>query len=123
MGSPNIGIVYDYIIVLCKRLNRILYHIPGAFFALLLQKGSLQAYKLGVRLRERYRSLLPKNGHYSTNEMFVMSSATERCLMTAQSFLAGFLPPNDDDDDQRYALPIKWQPVAINSVPRESDRV
>lgn len=86
-----------------------------------LQKGALQAYKLGVRLRERYRSLLPKNGFYSTNEMYVMSSATERCLMTAQSFLAGFLPPNDDD--QRHLLPIKWQPVAINSVPRENDRV
>lgn len=52
-----------------------------------------------------------------------MSSATERCLMTAQSFLAGFLPPNDDVDDQRTSLPIKWQPVAVNSVPRESDRV
>lgn len=94
--------------------------ISHAFF---LQRGSLQAYQLGERLRKRYRSLLPKNGYYSTNEMYVMSSATERCLMTAQSFLAGFLPPGDDDDDQRHALPIKWQPVAVNSVPRESDRV
>lgn len=76
---------------------------------------------MGVRLRERYQPLLPKNGFYSTNEMYVMSSATERCLMTAQSFLAGFLPPNDDD--QRHFLPINWQPVAVNSVPRESDRV
>lgn len=53
--------------------------------------------------------------------MYVMSSATERCLMTAQSFLAGFLPPNHDD--QRHLLPINWQPVAINSVPRDRDRV
>ena len=85
------------------------------------QNGALQAYKLGAKLRKRYQSLLPKNGFYSTNEMYVMSSATERCLMTAQSFLAGFLPPNDDD--QRHLLPIKWQPVAVNSVPRDSDRV
>lgn len=93
----------------------------------MFQNGASQAYKLGVKLRERYRSLLPKNGFYSTNEMYVMSSATERCLMTAQSFLAGFLPPNvddgDDDDVHRHLLPIKWQPVAVNSVPRESDRV
>lgn len=81
----------------------------------------MQAYNLGVRLRERYRTLLPKNGFYSTKDMYVMSSATERCLMTAQSFLAGFLPPNDDD--KHSLLPIKWQPVAINSVPREYDRV
>lgn len=81
----------------------------------------MQAYKLGVRLRERYRTLLPKNGFYSTNDMYVVSSASERCLMTAQSFLAGFLPPNDADE--RHLLPIKWQPVAIHSVPRQNDRV
>lgn len=83
------------------------------------QKGALQGYNFGVKLRKRYKNLLPSNGFYTTNEMFVRSSAAERCLMTAQSFLAGLLPPNKD----HHNLPIQWQPVAINSEPRDRDKV
>lgn len=79
----------------------------------------MQLYNLGSRLRPRYIRLLPSDGFYTPNELYVMSSATERCLMSAQSFLAGFLPPTSD----RHQLPIKWQPVAVNSVPRDRDRV
>lgn len=85
----------------------------------IFQRGALQAYILGTKLRLRYKNLLPSNGFYSTNEMYVLSSAAERCLMTAQSFLAGFLPPTSD----LYKLPIQWQPVAVNSIPRDRDRV
>lgn len=85
----------------------------------IFQKGALQGYNLGTKLRFRYKKLLPSNGFYSTNEMYVLSSATERCLMTAQSFLAGFLPPTNE----LYKLPIQWQPVAVNSIPRDRDRV
>lgn len=72
-----------------------------------------------MKLRKRYKKLLPADGFYNPRELYVMSSATERCLMTAQSFLAGFLPPINE----RHQLPIGWQPVAVNSVPRDRDRV
>lgn len=64
--------------------------------------------------------LLPSNGFYSTSEMYVLSSAAERCLMTAQSFLAGLLPPTNKE---LHRLPINWQPVAVNSVPRDRDKL
>lgn len=70
-------------------------------------------------LRKKYHRLLPADGIYHKDNMFVLSSYAERCLMSAQGFLAGFLPPNE----KKNLLPITWQPVAINSVPRDRDKV
>lgn len=77
-------------------------------------------FNLGNALAKRYRKLLPSNGFYSTKEMYVISSAHERCLMSAQSFLAGFLPSPPHNE---HNLPIKWQPIAVNSIPRDRDTV
>lgn len=74
---------------------------------------------LGKNLKMRYYKLLPSNGRYSKDNMFVVSSATERCIMSAASFMAGFLPPLDN----RNVLPIAWQPVPINSIARDRDQV
>lgn len=92
-------------------------HIVNANFS--PQKGSLQMHQLGANLRQRYYKLLPSDGVYSKANMFVLSSAAERCLMSAASFLAGFMPPLE----VRNKLPVGWQPVAINSVPRMDDYV
>lgn len=62
---------------------------------------------------------MPENRLYSKENMFVISSYAERCLMSAQSFLAGFMPPLK----QQNPLPIPWQPIAVNSIPRNQDRV
>lgn len=62
---------------------------------------------------------MPSKGLYSKNEIHVLSSAVERCLMTAQSFLAGFFPPVNDLNQ----LPIQWQPIAVNSVPVKMDKL
>lgn len=70
-------------------------------------------------LRPKFIRLLPSNGFYSTENAYILSSAAERCLMSAQSFLAGFLTPIKSQQN----LPIEWQPAAINSVPRDRDRV
>lgn len=51
--------------------------------------------------------------------MIVTSSYAERCLMSAQAFLAGFMPSNESFN----TLPIPWQPVAVNSIPRDRDNV
>lgn len=70
-------------------------------------------------LRKRYTHLIPTDGLYANSYLNVMSSEAERCLMTAQSFSAGFLPPVDNLN----ILPIQWQPVAVTSIPRSQDRV
>lgn len=86
---------------------------------LYLQRGSVQLYNFGKSLRKRYNQFIPSNGLYSTDFMNIQSSATERCSMSAQCLMAGFLPPVGES----HSLPIPWQPVAITSVPRSQDRV
>lgn len=88
---------------------------PGA----LTRKGSFQLYDLGKHLRSRYQRLLPSDGYYSKENMLVLSSNPERCVMSAQSMLAGLMPP----DDCEYCLPSLWQPVAVNTMPAEEDYV
>lgn len=76
-------------------------------------------YNLGKNLRLRYYKLLPSNGLYTKENMFVLSSYAERCLMSGASFLAGLMPPLEN----RNQLSIQWQPIPINSIPREIDYV
>lgn len=85
----------------------------------LFQKGCLQAFNLGKILRKRYHTLLPKNDVYLSAEMKVISSETERCVMSAQSVLAGLLPPSKDHN----LLPIAWQPIPVKVLPRMDDMV
>ncbi|XP_030573457.1 lysosomal acid phosphatase isoform X1 [Drosophila novamexicana] len=83
----------------------------------LTQKGTLQSYKLGQNLRMRYYRLLPSNSIYTQQQVHVLSSAAERCVMSAQSVLAGLMPPLENNN----VLPIPWQPVAINTLARNDD--
>ncbi|KAH8311267.1 hypothetical protein KR044_005295 [Drosophila immigrans] len=83
----------------------------------LTPKGSLQAYNLGRNLRMRYYRLLPSNSIYTQQQVHVLSSAAERCVMSAQSVLAGLMPPLDNNN----VLPIPWQPVAVNTLARNDD--
>ncbi|KAM8704651.1 hypothetical protein ACLKA7_009159 [Drosophila subpalustris] len=83
----------------------------------LTPKGSLQAYNLGRNLRMRYYRLLPANSIYTQQQLLVLSSAAERCVMSAQSVLAGLMPPLEN----KNVLPIPWQPVAINTLARNDD--
>ena len=83
----------------------------------LSEVGALQMYNLGKNLRARYYRLIPSNGLYSKDDMYVLSSYAERCLMSAQSFLAGFMPPLQN------SFPFAWQPIAVNSLARDRDTV
>lgn len=67
----------------------------------------------------RYYRLLPPNGIYTQQQIRVLSSAAERCIMSANSLLAGFMPPLEHSN----LLPIQWQPVAVNTIPRHEDTV
>lgn len=74
---------------------------------------------MGVLLRARYERLLPPDGFYSKNDMHVVSSNLERCLMSVQSLLSGLLPPLDDDNP----LPLLWQPIPVSIIPADRDYV
>lgn len=94
------------------------HHFPGGFGALTNQ-GSRDMYNLGNNMKNRYYRLLPSNGLYSKDNMLIQSSYAERCLMSAQSFLAGFMPPLE----KKNLLPILWQTAPVHSIPRDRDNV
>lgn len=84
----------------------------------LTPRGSRQMFHLGKNMKLRYYRLFPSDGLYSRDEIQVTSSAAERAIMSAQSFLAGFMPPLEHNNPLN---PLGWQPVAISMVPREQD--
>lgn len=94
------------------------HHFPGGLGAL-TNKGSQQMYNLGKNMNLRYYRLLPSNGFYSKEDISVQSSYAERCQMSAQSFLAGFMPPLEN----KNPLPVVWQPVPVNPILRDQDKV
>jgi len=83
----------------------------------LTSTGRLQEYQLGKALRDKYvyqYHLLPEN--YSSNTMYVRSTATNRTLMSAEAFLSGLYPLK-----MRPKLPIPFQVIPIFSVPQQQD--
>lgn len=84
----------------------------------LTNKGKLQLYYLGQRLREQYRNFLPE--YYLTDNVYVRSSYADRCLMSAQTLLAGLFPPKGE---QVWNPKLLWQPIPVRSVPRSEDNV
>lgn len=88
-------------------------------FGALSPKGALQMYNLGKHLRVRYEQLLPQDGLYSKDNMRVLSSQFERSMMSVESLLAGFLPPNDGMNQ----FPLPWQPVPVHVIPIKEDYV
>lgn len=74
-------------------------------------------YHLGRNLRHRYIKLLPPNGFYSQKLIEVKTSWMERTISSALSFLAAFMPPLEN----KNPLPINWQPVPVNPIPRDRD--
>ncbi|XP_030371776.1 lysosomal acid phosphatase-like [Scaptodrosophila lebanonensis] len=51
------------------------------------------------------------------NSRFMCSARPRSGVMSAQSVLAGFMPPLENNN----VLPIPWQPVAINTLARSDD--
>lgn len=76
-------------------------------------------FTMGTRLRSRYKPLLPSDGSYTKNDLHVVSSNLERCLMSVESLLAGLMPPQDDENP----LPLPWQPIPVSIIPADRDYV
>lgn len=54
----------------------------------------------------KYQHLLPSDGYFRLSNMKITSSVSDRCIMSLQSFMGGFLPPPLLD----LTLPLYWQP-------------
>ncbi|GJQ14067.1 hypothetical protein GpartN1_g5858.t1 [Galdieria partita] len=104
------------------------YHLwPGGPGQLTAQ-GMRAHFELGRRLRQRYidSGFLLEN--LSVDEVMVLSSDTDRTLMSAYCQMAGFYPyetgPFVTDEDGTVltpALPFFWQPIPIHSDVRNND--
>lgn len=68
--------------------------------------------------KQTYREFIPK--YYSPDNLKLFSSYADRCLMSAESFTAGFFPPTDD---QIWNSNLMWQPIPVHYKPRSLDNV
>lgn len=87
----------------------------------LTARGMHQEYELGTRCKKRYAALLP--GHYEADRLYVRSSDFDRTLMSAESFLMGLYPLGTGPllREGSAALPSRYQPIPIHSVPKTQD--
>ncbi|HLB33285.1 MAG: hypothetical protein A3F67_02865 [Verrucomicrobia bacterium RIFCSPHIGHO2_12_FULL_41_10] len=90
--------------------------------------GMRQEYELGKKFHHRYidrEKLLPR--FYQPETLYVRSSDIDRTLMSAQSVLMGLYPPGSGPligtsfFTKRPALPNRFQPVPIHTVPKKQD--
>ncbi|KAL3270627.1 hypothetical protein HHI36_021161 [Cryptolaemus montrouzieri] len=84
----------------------------------LINRGKQEHYALGQWLRSRYQDFLPAK--YNKNDIYVRSSQTDRCLMSAAANLAGLYPPKGD---QIWNADLHWMPIPIHTVPTKEDNL
>lgn len=66
-------------------------------------------YANGLFLRPRYAHLFPANGFFHTDNMRTLTSPPDRCVMSLQSFMAGFLQPPAHNN----TISVHWQPFGM----------
>jgi hypothetical protein len=87
------------------------------------RKGKTRMYEFGKTIRQKYINYLG----VSPREVSVRSSSTSRTLESAQCFISGLYKPegywvwNNDSNIDSGVIAQQWQPIAIDTVPAESD--
>ncbi|XP_073992422.1 prostatic acid phosphatase-like isoform X1 [Rhodnius prolixus] len=84
----------------------------------LTNTGKLHHYVLGTWLRSRYANLLPE-GKYNNRAIYVLSTNTDRTLMSAESNLAGMFPPAPAE---KWGA-LNWQPIPVHSFSEDDDKL
>lgn len=74
-------------------------------------------YELGKYLRRRYDKLIGPG--YSPNKVYILSSNTDRTLMSAECNAAGLFQPSSAN--QQWNENIDWQPIPIHTIPLDED--
>ena len=75
-------------------------------------------YSLGLKLRQLYPDFIPE--YYFPEDVKVLSSYADRCLMSAEALLAALFPPKGK---QIWNENLLWQPIPVHYVPRSQDNV
>lgn len=88
---------------------------PGGFNAL-SNVGKLETYNFGKYLRRRYQNLIGEQ--YSSEDVYIRSSDTDRSLMSAECAAAGLFPPSGDEIWNEHLM---WQPVSIHTIALDDD--
>lgn len=81
------------------------------FATISLQEGKDRSYRLGLWTRQRYDGLV-NNRPYSSELLNVISTTSERAILTGQLFLAGFYPPTSDKKE-KWNPDLLWQPIPV----------
>ncbi|KAL3289473.1 hypothetical protein HHI36_022896 [Cryptolaemus montrouzieri] len=84
----------------------------------LTRTGKLQMYNLGQRIRKKYANTIPN--FYFPDDVKVLSSYSDRCLMSAQLFTSGLFVPQKE---QIWNEELLWQPISMNYMPRSQDNM
>lgn len=82
------------------------------------QKGMLQLYNVGRWIREEYDEIIGSKFESATT--LVRSSYADRCIMSAQTLLAGLFLPSSED---MFLSGLTWTPVPVHAIPRNLDKV
>lgn len=93
-----------------------------------IQKGKDQQYDLGQFLRQRYDGFIDRQ--YDMDEIHVLSSDTDRSLMSAEANIAGFYPrtavlraTREGSQSGFESSKLDIQLVPIHTVPKHADKV
>ncbi|RLU17240.1 hypothetical protein DMN91_011309 [Ooceraea biroi] len=93
------------------------YSWPDGWGAL-TKKGMLQLYNVGQWIRQEYGTTI--GSKFKSANTLVRSSYADRCIMSAQTLLAGLFPPNTED---MFVAGLAWTPVPVHSIPRNLDKL
>ncbi|KAL1403873.1 hypothetical protein pipiens_005524 [Culex pipiens pipiens] len=83
-------------------------------------KGLVQLYELGQSMRARYKFLIPDHVAKQKQKIYAVSSASQRCIDSAQSFLAGFLQTSTTGINGSV---VPKQPVLLHIIPGDQDAI
>ncbi|XP_014485430.1 PREDICTED: lysosomal acid phosphatase-like [Dinoponera quadriceps] len=93
------------------------YTWPSGWGAL-TKKGMLQLYNLGRWIRQEYGAII--GNKYESVNTSVRSTYADRCIMSAQTLLAGLFLPSPEDI---FVPGLEWTPVPVHAIPREVDKL
>ncbi|KAI4483702.1 hypothetical protein M0804_007962 [Polistes exclamans] len=91
------------------------YSWPGGWGAL-TTKGMRQLYNVGKWIRKTYGPIV--GFKYNSSIVYVRSSDSDRCIMSAQTLLAGLYPPTVEEI---FVPNMPWRPIPVHTIPRELD--
>uniref|UniRef100_A0A915A9R6 Uncharacterized protein n=1 Tax=Parascaris univalens TaxID=6257 RepID=A0A915A9R6_PARUN len=78
--------------------------------------GMQQMYDLGLFFRRRYGSFIGES--FSVNDISLLSSSSDRAVVSAQAMLRGFFPANQQS---MWLQGETWQPIPFSSMTSDQD--